>query len=123
LDGSEPNSGSTLYSSPIEISKSCVLKIRAFYKDLMPSISISIEFKKAILNEPAERLKVQQGLAYDYFERFFVTTDDLDISKPVGSGTIETFNIKKAPKETYFGYRYHGYIQVPKPGIYTFYLK
>jgi hypothetical protein len=65
---------------------------------------------------------VKQGLAYDYFERFFVTTDDLDSTEPLLSGITDVFSIKNAPKQTYYGYRFHGYIEVPKDGIYTFFL-
>ena len=59
---------------------------------------------------------------YDYFERFFVTCDDLDISKPLNSGITDLFSIKNAPKENYYGYRFYGYINVPKDGIYNFFL-
>ena len=86
----------------------------------MPSIPISYDFTKAVLSEPIGNRKVKQGLAYDYFERFFVNADDLDISNPVNSGITTQFTIKNAPKETYYGYRYHGYIRVPKDGIYNF---
>jgi hypothetical protein len=122
LDGTEPVTASKLYTTPFVINESCVLKMRAFCKDLMSSISISIEFRKAVLSEPVGKSKVKPGLAYDYFERFFVTTDDLDISKPLNSGFTDLFSIKNALKDTYFGYRYHGYIDVPKDGIYNFFL-
>ena len=122
LDGSEPVEGSTAYSSPITIKESCVLKMKSFEKNKMASISIPIEFKKAVLSESAENVNVKLGLAYDYFERFFVTTDDFEICKPISSGTIDIFSIKIAPRETYYGYRYAGYINVPKDGLYNFYL-
>jgi hypothetical protein len=62
-------------------------------------------------------------LKYDYFEKFFVTTEDLDKVKPVSSGITGNFNFGEKQKENYFGFRYSGYIKVPKDGIYTFYLK
>ena len=122
LNGAEPDAKSAPYSAPIKIKESCTLKMKAFGKNAMASISVGIEFRKAVLSEPVVRPKVKQGLAYDYFERFFVTTDDLDISKPLSSGTTDIFNIKIAPKENYYGYRYYGYIDVPNDGIYSFYL-
>jgi predicted alpha-1,2-mannosidase len=122
LDGTEPMASSQLYSSPFVVKESAILKMRSFCKTLMPGISINIELKKAVLNEPVGKLKVKQGLAYDYFERFFVTTDDLDSTEPLLSGITDVFSIKNAPKQTYYGYRFHGYIEVPKDGIYTFFL-
>ena len=122
LDGSEPAEGSKVYNSPFILKESGILKIRSFKNGLMPGITIAIDFKKAVLSESAGTLNVKQGLAYDYFERFFVTTDDLDISKPLSSGTTDQFSIKIAPKNNYYGYRYQGYIEVPKNGIYNFFL-
>ena len=122
LDGSEPKVTSKLYTSPIIIKESCTLKMGSFSKKLMKSIAISVEFQKAVLRSAVKTSAVKNGLAWDYFERFFVTTDDLDISKPINSGVTNLFSIKNAPKENYFGYRYHGYIEVPKDGIYNFFL-
>ena len=41
----------------------------------------------------------------------------------MSSGIINTFNIGEKKRENYFGFRYSGFIKVPKDGIYTFYLK
>lgn len=122
LDGSEPTRQSTLYTKPFTVSKTCVLKMKAFANDLTPSIVISTDLTKAVFQPAEKNLNVRQGLAYDYFERFFVTTSDLDISKPLKSGITDRFNIENAPSSTYFGYRFQGFIQVPKDGIYDFFL-
>jgi predicted alpha-1,2-mannosidase len=122
LDGSVPGGNSLIYSTPFLIRKSCVLKMTSFCENRMPSFPVTIEFKKAVLSEPAGNVKVKQGLAYDYFERFFVTTADLDVCKPLISGITDQFSIKIAPRENYYGYRFQGYIDVPKDGIYTFFL-
>ncbi len=122
LDGSEPAEGSKIYTAPFTLNKSCVLEMKSFEKNKMPSVVISIDFKKADLSESAGNPKVMPGLAYDYFERFFVTTDDFDISKPISSGITDIFSIKIAPRDNYYGYRYTGYIEVPKDGIYNFFL-
>ena len=63
------------------------------------------------------------GLSYDYFERFFVTTADLDIVSPIKSDVIDNFNIEGAKKDDYFGFRFTGYIKVPENGVYKFYLE
>ena len=122
LDGTDPAGASHRYTAPIKIAKTCTLKMSAIGKNRLSSFPVAIEFKKAVLAEAFKDLKVKQGLAYDYFERFFVTCDDLDIIKPLNSGLTDIFSIKPAPKENYYGYRFHGYIDVPKDGIYNFYL-
>ena len=122
-DGSEPDTTSANYSSPITINHTCTLKMKAFAKGMNPSITISNRFMKAIFADPYLKGAVKQGLSYDYFERLFVTTDDLDITKPISSGTTDQFSIKNAQKATYFGFRFWGYIKVPKEAIYDFFLK
>ena len=122
LDGTEPTSHSTLYANPIGFQKSATLKMSAFSKGIMASFPVTIQLKKANYAPSAGKLNVKQGLGYDYFERFFVTTADLDVTKPLSSGVTDLFSIKKAPKENYYGYRFEGYINIPKDGIYTFYL-
>jgi hypothetical protein len=123
LDGTEPTEESNLYKSPIKISESKTLKIRSFHKDLKPSIAIDHEIKKAIFTEATKNIKVKKGLYYDYFERFFVTTEDMNGLPPMESGTMNTFTIENAKIDNYFGYQFEGYIKLPKDGIYTFYLK
>ena len=122
LDGSEPSETSTVFTTPFTIRESTTLKMKSFAKSLQPSITVSVDFKKAVLNEPVKSQSVKKGIAFDYFERFFVTTDDLDITKPLFSGTADLISVKNAPRETYYGYRYNGYINIPKDGIYEFFL-
>jgi len=123
LDGSEPNANSTIYSLPFEIKQTTVLKMRAFDQANKPGIVFTYQFEKAKLKEAVQSVQVKPGLLYDYFEKFFVTTDDLDLVKPVSSGIIGNFTINQKKRENYFGFRYTGYIEVPKDGIYSFYLK
>jgi hypothetical protein len=68
-------------------------------------------------------LAIKSGLAYDYFERFFVTTDNLDLVERVSAGITGNFNISDKKRGNYFGFHFSGYIQVPKDGLYALYLK
>ncbi len=123
LDGTEPTQKSQQYQQPFAITKPCILKMRAFSEGVIPSISIPYEFKKAVYHQPTVLKNANMGLGYDYFERFFVSAEDLDLVKPICSGNTGNFNIKPALKENYFGLKFYGFINVPKDGIYTFYLK
>ncbi len=123
LDGIEPTENSTIYEKPFEISASAILKMKAFASDRKVSQVFTWKFEKAVPKEAVSLTLAKPGLKYDYFEKFFVTTADLDLVKPVSSGIINTFNIGDKKRENYFGFRYSGFIKVPKDGIYTFYLK
>lgn len=123
LDGSDPNEHSITYSKPFELKKSTVLKMQSCDKEMNPGMVVTYEFEKAILKEPAAIAKTKPGLHYDYYERFFVSAEDLDLVDPVASGTVSDFNISTLKRESYFGFKFDGYIRVPKDGIYTFFLK
>lgn len=123
LDGSEPTENSVLYGKPFEIGESTTLKMKAFAPKRKASQVFVCRFEKAKPKAAIRTTRVKPGLKYDYFEKFFVTTEDLDSVDPVSSGLTKNFNSEERKRETYFGFRYSGYINVPEDGIYTFYLK
>ena len=121
LDGSEPDSSAALYKSPFEITGNTVLKMRTYAPNMKRGIVYTYTFEKALYKE-SEQINVKPGLHYDYFERFFVNAPDLDLVKPLFSGVTSNFNIGERKRDTYFGFRFQGYMKAPKDGIYTFYL-
>jgi predicted alpha-1,2-mannosidase len=123
LDGSEPNENSAVYEKPFDLTESTMLKMKAFATDRKASQTYTWKFEKAVPKEAVSLTSAKPGLKYNYFEKFFVTTEDLDKVEPVSSGITGNFNIGEKQKENYFGFRYSGFIKVPKDGIYSFYLK
>ena len=122
LNGAEPNKNSDLYHSPIDIEKTTLLKMKAYHSDLMTSTPVEILIKKAELNDAILISDLLPGLAYDYFERFFVQATDLELVKPLSNGVTQNFNIQMARVPSYFGLWFRGYIKVPQDGLYTFHL-
>ena len=123
LDGTEPTENSEVYGKPFELTESTILKMKAFAPDQKASQVFTWKFEKAVPKEAVSLTSARPGLKYDYFEKFFVTTEDLDKVEPVSWGITGNFNINEKKRENYFGFRYSGYIKVPKDGIYSFYLK
>ncbi len=122
-NGENPSESSELYSKPLTFDKTTVLRMRAYAPQLLPSIANAIRIEKCT---PVPGIKVSgptQGLHYEYFERFFVTTADLDLIKPVRSGIMGNFSINDTPKDAYFGFRFSGLLRVAAEGLYRFYLK
>ncbi len=122
LNGAEPDKNSELYRSPVELSKTTLLKMKAYHPTLMASIPVEILIKKAELNDAVLISDLLPGLTYDYFERFFVQATDLELVKPISNGITQDFNIRMAKVPNYFGLWFKGYVQVPADGLYTFYL-
>ncbi|MEN8192805.1 MAG: GH92 family glycosyl hydrolase [Bacteroidota bacterium] len=123
LDGTKPSKKSKLCTSSLEILRTTTLKFQAFDNENLPSGIVTTQLTKAEFNDPIKNIEVIPGLNYKYFEKFFVTTADLDIVEPILQGVVNTFNIEKANTDKYFGFKYDGYIKVPNDGIYTFYLE
>lgn len=71
--------------------------------------------------EPDEPGETVPGLVYDYFEGSWGKAPDWDQLKPVTTGTVPTFDIKHAKREDGIGFRFRGYLDVPREGHYTFY--
>jgi predicted alpha-1,2-mannosidase len=122
LDGSEPDEKSTLYTKPFKIDKAVVLKMRAYHDSIKNSITLTQKFKKAEYAKAQILKNAKNGLNYQYFERFFVTTADLDKETPKTTGIIDKFRIDEAKRGNYFGYIFKGSILIKTDDIYTFYL-
>ncbi|RLD65219.1 MAG: hypothetical protein DRI95_09240 [Bacteroidetes bacterium] len=123
MDGTEPTKDSELFKKPIKITETKTLKIRSFHKEIESSVAISYKIEKAEFIESVKDIKVKQGLHYDYFERFFVTTENMDGLLPFSYGIMDKFTIENAKIEKYFGYSFEGFIRVNEDDIYTFFLK
>jgi hypothetical protein len=123
LDGSEPTENSMVYEKPFEISESTILKMKAFAPGRKASQVFTWKFERVVPRDAVSLTSAKPGLKYDYFEKFFVNVTDLDLTEPVSTGVAGNFTIEGKKRENYFGFRYSGFIKVPKDGIYTFYLK
>ena len=69
LDGNEPTEKSALYKKPFTIEHSCLLKVKAFAKGMMPSFTVVRRFdfhpikNTTFVNPPAERYGKNAGIA------------------------------------------------------------
>ena len=122
-DGSTPGKESEKYVRPVKISKTTDLRAVALKDGIEPSLPLTWHFEKAKYMPAVSHGKLSRGLKYGYFERFFVTTADLDKEEPIETGITDRFTIDGAKRANYFGYLFEGYIKVPKDDIYTFYVK
>ena len=123
LDGSSPNLYSDIYTRAIVISESTSLKMMAAGQGLLSSSELELNFVKAHYQKATEVQNLRPGIAYKYYEKFFVTSLDLAQETPVDTGIMDAFTIDYAKKENYFGYSFEGYIRIDKDDIYTFYLR
>lgn len=120
-DGSEPDpTRGTLYSGPVAVSGSCVLKARTFNGD---KSSFTFEYPLTCL--AAKDAKVRKnGLNYRFYSdtgiRSIVSVKDLTPKRCKGRGVTRIPSLQNHEEKDWFGYVFEGWINAPVSGIYTF---
>jgi len=126
LDGTEPTRKSSVYKKPIIIEKPVTLKAKTFRKNLAESSTISAEFNYAPVRSSEKNLSdPKRGVTYEYFEKrlwFFNESISLDSFEPVKSGVSETIDLSSRNRDDGFIFRFKGFIDIAKQGVYRFYL-
>ncbi len=122
LDGSEPTQQSPTYSGPIKVSRDATIRAKAVVgvesNDFVTSRSY--RFVKPL---PAEKPgNLMNGLSYAYYEGSFSLAADLEKSSPMSRGTIDIFRRPPRARDANFGVQCNGYVDVPRDGVYTFYV-
>ena len=75
---------------------------------------------------PLEPVAVENkapGLEYAYYEGDWTQLPDFDSLAPATESVVEKLGISSRKRDEYFGFRFNGYLRIPKDGIYTFYTK
>ena len=102
------------------ITKTCLVKARAFREGWDPSPVASLKATKAYFHHPTVASKSSPGVDYRYYRGQFTCTADVLASKAVSVGTMPEPSILDAPDEDHFGYVFTGLIDVPSDGIWAF---
>jgi len=61
-------------------------------------------------------------MKFGVYEGSFSKMPDFDKLEPVSGGTTNRFDAKLSKKEENYAIRFHGYLEIPSDGIYTFYV-
>lgn len=122
LDGSVPDAESPLYTGAITLKQSATLTARSFAADGRASGPVSAAFTRETTLRPAERVaRSAPGLAYDYYEGEWSQLPDFDALTPAARGVAPKFDLSARRRDDHLGFRFQGYVQVPRDGVYTFY--
>ena len=114
MDGTDPTRESPLLPvSPLEIRDSTVVKARTFLRGGRMSRVISTSFS---LIDPEKN-----GLDYAYFEGSWWRLPNLDGLVPLKTGHVLDVSLEPAgPREENFALLFKGYLNIEKPGEYSF---
>jgi hypothetical protein len=124
LDGSEPTAASPRYEEPIRLTTSAHVRAKAIRED-RPTTAAFAHYEKLVWHTSVEDTAstLEPGLRYTYFE-----TDDWDDGpppealKPVASGRVRLVDFSPRQRDDRYGLLFDGYLDVPRDGIYAFYL-
>jgi alpha-L-fucosidase len=116
--GTNPHADSPLVSGPIRLTASAEVAARAFRAGKAVSPIARASFAKVIPQHAVVVDHIEPGLRYEYFEGTFDKTTDL--AKPIKRGVVHTFDLAPRARASRFGFRYSGFLKVPKRGVYQF---
>jgi len=124
LDGSEPNLDAKLYTQPVKIDKTTVVKMRTFKNGMAQSYRIVAEVKKLNYTDAGPVDGLKSGLIYNYYERIYNSFTEVGEDAPDASGIASTVSLE-IPElgRGEFALDFTAYLSIPKDGKYTFYLK
>jgi hypothetical protein len=124
LDGTEPVETSALYQQPFTVDKSASIKARGFSNEKNNSYTVWAKAEKLELIPAVKPAKEPQpGIAFEYFQDYCISTEDIQKYSPVSAGVMPGFSLAAIPDDREFAYRFKGYLKIPQTGIYTLTLK
>ena len=123
LDGSEPDSLSALYRTPLRVDRSLTLCAKGFKAGAAPSQTLTLRAEKAVSLSPAAAAATVPGVRFAYYEGTFSKVADITRGKFVSTGVIAAPSIAEAPQEDHFGYVFEGLIRIPERGVWEFFTR
>ncbi len=127
-DGSEPTAQSALYTSPIPMTQTTIVKARFFdAADQGQSEGMEKVYRKVQPYAPAkvQKTQLENGLRYRYYEGEFSTQiPDFDTLTVMKTGITDHFNMEElSMRKDHYALQFEGYLEVPEEGIYTLYTR
>jgi len=121
-DGSEPNAQSELYSNPFSISKTSIIKAKAFQAGILPSNTLTENAKTYGWKTSVKTTGLKPGILFKYYQ----PDKDINMSTSfqtamVSMGVTDVISLEKKQRAEKFAFEFTGYIKIPKDDIYTFY--
>jgi hexosaminidase len=122
LDGSLPNANSAVLDKPYIIKQSQKVRLAAFRYDGTRGDVYNLQYLKQNLAEPDTAKNVSKGLICHAYKRFYRLTTYMPDTKPDAVFKVDSITVPREAEAPSFGLKYRGYLNIPKDGIYSFYL-
>jgi hypothetical protein len=123
LDGTEPTEHSATFTRPVELRKSAIVKARAYRSPLQNSYVASSSLVVLHRLRAVPLSGKRPGLTYSYYEGTWDAIPDFSRLVPSRRGTIPNCTFEPvAHRDELWGAQFRGYIDVPRSGLYRFFL-
>ncbi|MDD4646122.1 MAG: family 20 glycosylhydrolase [Bacteroidales bacterium] len=122
-DGSDPQVAGKVYSTPLVLKESVLIKALTRMKSGRTSVLVEIHADKQEFR-PGIRLAVTKvpGVDFDLYDGLFKSVLEMDNKKPVSRGVMTSLSLPDPVPAKPFGLIMRGYLKIADPGIYRFYL-
>jgi alpha-glucosidase len=121
-DGSEPTAQSALYHDPIDITATTTIRSKVFFSAGGASSLERHTYDKVTPDPAATPSSNQAGLQYTYFEGKWDSMPDLTKLEAKKQGLTASPDLSALPtRANEYALQFHGFINVPDTGVYTFY--
>ena len=121
LDGSTPDTKSTIVNGPIRLTKTAQVSARLFRNGTPVSGSIQAKYTKVVPRPGVDLQDIAQGLQYGYYEGSWDQLPDFNKLDVVATGVIPNFDISPRKQHNYFGFQFEGFVLLSKDGVYSFF--
>ena len=122
-DGSTPGETSPSLESPLTVVSPVTIKMAAFNSHHLRGDIYTLHYKKESYAAPVTAAATPRaGLTCRYYKKFFTTSTALSSQIPDSAFVAPDFVIPAGVNAPSFGLEYNGFIDVPRTGIYTFFL-
>jgi hypothetical protein len=121
-DGSEPTIKSLKYEKPFYVNKSGAIKSRAFLSGADDGYVAQATFRKLKPHEAVRLENPAAGLKAAYYEGSWSKLPDFDTMTTLRNFISNSMTLPEFAREEDFGLTFDGYIEIPKDGLYQFYL-
>lgn len=115
-DGSQVSENSPVYAQPFEVERSTTVRAQSFLEGAHPSNQTRETYNYV---DP-----LKNGIKWQLYAGTFKNLPDFKLLKPVKTGNIFTFGLRKIdlPKQGSFALQLYSYLLITDPGTYTFYI-
>ncbi|MBX3376533.1 MAG: alpha-L-fucosidase [Phycisphaeraceae bacterium] len=121
LDGSEPTARSPLVGKVVKIGDSATMKVKAFRGGKAVSPTASRAFTKVACRPGVNIFAAEPGLKADYYEGDWDRLPDFETMEPKRTSVATSFARQPRDVDDKYAFRFRGYINIPKDGVYRFF--